>query len=117
MKGYDPATGLGYVQNGRYVEVTLPYARTGGQGVQVGGALFGVCVVDGASGDVINIDTEGVYGLEAATGSGTDAVVGAAAYWDNAAKKITPQVSTHLKVGVFLAAKATADAYARVKLG
>ena len=117
MKGYDPSTGLGFVQNGEYVEVTLPYARTGGQGVQVGAGLFGVCVVDGASGDVINIHTEGVYGLEAATGSGTDAVAGALAYWDNTAKKVTSQASTHLKVGVFLAAKATTDGYARVRLG
>lgn len=116
MKGYDPSTGLGYVQNGRYVEVTLPYARTGGQGVQVGAGLFGVCVVDGASGDVINIDTEGVHGLEAATGSGNDAVAGAVAYWDNSAKKVTPQASTHLKIGVFLAAKTTSEAFARVRL-
>lgn len=117
MKGYDPATGLGYVQNGRYVEVPLPYARSGGQGVQVGDSLFGVCVIDGASGDVINIDTEGVHGLVAATGSGTDAAVGVAAYWDNANKRITPQASTHLKVGVFLVAKTTTEAFARVRLG
>lgn len=106
-----------HVQNGRYVEVALPYARLGGEGVQVGAGLFGVCTVDGASGDVINIDTESVYDLTAATGSGTDATVGALAYWDNAAKKVTPQASTHLKVGVFLAAKATTDGYARVRLG
>jgi predicted RecA/RadA family phage recombinase len=106
-----------HVQNGRYVEVALPYARLGGEGVQVGAGLFGVCTVDGASGDVINIDTETVYDLTAATGSSTDAVVGALAYWDNTAKKVTPQASTHLKIGVFLAVKATTDALARVRLG
>ncbi len=106
-----------HVQNGRYVEVALPYARLGGEGVQVGAGLFGVCTVDGASGDVVNIDTESVYDLTAATGSGTDATVGALAYWDNSAKKVTPQVSTHLQIGVFLAAKATTDAVARVKIG
>lgn len=106
-----------HVQNGRYLEVALPYARVGGEGVQVGAGLFGVCTVDGASGDVINIDTESVYDLTAATGSGTDATVGALAYWDNAAKKVTPQASTHLQIGVFLAAKATTDAVARVKIG
>lgn len=106
-----------HVQNGRYLEVALPYARVGGEGVQVGAGLFGVATVDGASGDVINIDTESVYDLTAATGSGTDATVGALAYWDNSAKKVTPQASTHLQIGVFLAAKATTDAIARVKIG
>jgi predicted RecA/RadA family phage recombinase len=115
MKGFDPATGLGFVQNGRYVEVTLPYARSGGEGVLVG-ALFGVCVVDGASGAVINIDTEGVHGLTAATGASTDAVQGAAAYWDNTAKKVTPVSTNNTLIGVFLAAKATTDAAARVRL-
>jgi predicted RecA/RadA family phage recombinase len=105
-----------HVQEGRYVEVPLPYARLSGEGVQIGDGLFGVCVVDGASGASINIDTESVYDLTAATGSGTDAAVGAKAYWDNSAKKITPQASTHLQVGVFLAAKATTDAVARVRL-
>jgi len=104
-----------HVQEGRYIEVVLPYARTGGQGVLVG-SLFGVCVTDGASGASVNIDTESVYDLEAATGSGTNATFGAAAYWDDSAKKVTPQASTHLQIGVFLAAKATTDAVARVRL-
>lgn len=105
-----------YVQEGDYVEVVLPYARTSGQGVLVGTNLFGVCVVDGASGASINIHTEGVYDLEAATGANTDAVVGAKAYWDNTAKKITAVSTSNSYVGVFLAAKATADAVARVRL-
>lgn len=116
MKGYDPSTGLGYVQNGRYLEVTLPYARTGGQGVLVG-TLFGVCTVDGAQGDVINIDTESVYGLVAATGNGTDAAVGAIAYWDDTNKRVTPVQSTHVVIGKFVAAKTTTQAFAMVKIG
>lgn len=104
-----------YVQEGCYVEVALPYARSGGQGVLVG-ALFGVCVVDGANGESINIHTEGVYDLEAATGASTDAVFGAKAYWDNSAKKITPVSTNNSYVGVFMAAKATTDAVARVRL-
>lgn len=104
-----------YIQEGEYVEVTLPYARSSGQGVLVG-SLFGVCVVDGANGASINIHTEGVYDLEAATGASTDATFGALAYWDNSAKKITPVSTNNTKVGVFLAAKATTDAVARVRL-
>lgn len=105
-----------HVQEGRYVEVALPYARKSGEGVLIG-KLFGVCVVDGASGDLVNIDTETVYDLTAATGAGTDASFGAAAYWDNTAKKVTPVATNNTEVGVFLADKATADAVARVKIG
>ena len=65
---------------------------------------------------MINIHTEGVYGLEAATGASTDAVVGAKAYWDNSAKKITPVASSNAYVGVFMAAKTTSQAFATVRL-
>ena len=116
MKGYDSATGLGFIQNGEYVEVTLPYARKGGEGVQVGAGLFGICVVDGASGDVVNIHMSGAYGLTAQTGASSDAAQGALAYWDNANKRITPQASTHLAVGTFLVAKTTAQTTAIVLL-
>lgn len=115
MKGYDPSTGLGFIQNGDYVEVTLPYARSGGQGVLVG-SLFGVCVVSGATGDVVNIHTEGVYGLEAATGAGTDAIAGAKAYWDNTNRRITPVATSNSYIGVFLTAKTTSQAFATVRL-
>lgn len=105
-----------HVQEGRYVEVALPYARKSGEGVLIG-SLFGVCVTDGATGDLVNIDTETVYDLTAATGTGTDATFGAAAYWDNTAKKVTPVATSNTLVGVFLADKATTDAVARVKIG
>lgn len=116
MKGYDSATGLGFIQNGEYVEVTLPYARVGGEGVQVGAGLFGICVVSGASGDVVNIHRSGVYGLTALTGAGSDATQGALAYWDNTNKRITPVVTGNLKVGEFLVAKTTAQSTAIVLL-
>lgn len=117
MKGYDPSTGLGFIQNGEYVEVKLPYARKGGEGVLVG-SLFGVCVVDGAQNDVVNIHTEGVHGLTAASGANTNATAGADAYWDNTNKRITPIVGDPAlpKVGVFLADKTTTQAFATVRL-
>ena len=106
-----------HVQEGRYVEVVLPYARKSGEGVLVG-SLFGVCVVDGAQGDTVNIDTESVYDLTAATGASTDAAQGAIAYWDNGsgARRVTPVSTGHTAIGNFLAAKATTDAVARVRL-
>ena len=104
-----------HVQEGRYIEVALPYARLGGEGVLVG-SLFGVCVISGALGDLVNIDTETVYDLTAATGAGTNAAVGGLAYWDDTAKKVTPVSTAHTLVGKFLAAKTTTDAVARVRL-
>lgn len=105
-----------HVQEGRYIEVVLPYARKGGEGVLVG-ALFGVCVFDGASGASVNMDTESVYDLEAATGANTDALFGALAYWDNTAKKVTAVSTNNTLIGKFLAAKGINDAVARVKIG
>jgi predicted RecA/RadA family phage recombinase len=115
MKGFDPATGLGFVQNGRYVEIVLPYDRASGEGVLVG-TLFGVCVKGGKLGEADNIDTDGVYGLVAATGASTDAVFGVAAYWDNTAKKVTPVATNNTLIGKFLAAKTTTQAFATVRL-
>lgn len=115
MKGFNPATGLGFIQDGDYIEVTLPYARTGGQGVLIG-SLFGVCVIEGALGDVINIHTSGVYGLEAATGASTDATQGAKAYWDNTNRRITPVATSNSYVGTFATPKATSQAFASVRL-
>jgi predicted RecA/RadA family phage recombinase len=115
MKGFDPATGLGYVQDGCYVEVTLPYARNPGEGVLIG-SLFGVCSLGGAQGDADNIHTEGIYGLTAATGASTDATQWAKAYWDNTNRRITPVASGNSYVGVFAVAKTTSQATAQVRL-
>lgn len=104
-----------YVQHGENVDITAPYAVSSGGGVLVG-ALFGVAIVDIANGAVGTIATEGVYDLAAATGAGTNAAQGAKAYWDNSAKKVTPVDTNNTFIGYFLAAKATGDATARVRL-
>ena len=104
-----------FIQNGSYVELALPYARVAGEGVLIG-SLFGVCVVSGASTESINIHTHGVYDLTSATGAGTDAAVGAAAYWDNTNRRITPVSTSNTLVGAFMTAKLTTDAVARVRI-
>lgn len=104
-----------YVQEGCNVDIVAPYARLSGEGVLIG-TLFGVCVTDIANGETGVICTEGVFDLTAATGASTDATFGAAAYWDNTAKKVTPVATNNTLVGKFLAAKTTADAVARVRL-
>jgi predicted RecA/RadA family phage recombinase len=116
MQGYNPSTGLGFVQNGDYVEVTLPYDRNPGEGVLVG-SLFGICVEGGVQGAVVNIHRKGLYGLPAASGASTDAVQGALAYWDNTNKRITPVATNNTLVAKFWQPKTTSQATARVILG
>lgn len=104
-----------HVQHGENVDITAPYAVSAGGGVLVG-ALFGVAIVDIANGAVGTISTEGVYTLAKATGAGTDGAQGAKAYWDNTAKKVTGAASGNTLVGCFMAAAATGDATATVRL-
>ena len=104
-----------FVQNGKNVDVTAPYAVASGAGVLVG-ALFGVAVADIANGAVGTIATEGVYVLSKATGAGTGGAQGALAYWDDTAKKVTGVASGNTAIGHFLAAAATADTTATVRL-
>jgi predicted RecA/RadA family phage recombinase len=104
-----------YVQHGKTVDITAPYAVSSGGGVLVG-SLFGVAVIDIANGDVGSISTEGVYTLAKAAGAGTDGAQGAKAYWDNSAKKVTGVASGNTLIGCFLAAAATGDATAVVRL-
>lgn len=104
-----------FIQNGKNVDVTAPYAVSSGGGVLVG-ALFGVAVVDIANGAVGTICTEGVFSLAKATGANTGGAQGAVAYWDNTAKKVTGVSTDNTAIGHFMAAAATADATATVRL-
>jgi predicted RecA/RadA family phage recombinase len=104
-----------FVQNGKNVDITAPYAVVSGGGVLVG-ALFGVAIADIASTEVGTIATEGVYTLTKATGAGTNGDQGAVAYWDNTAKKVTGVATNNTAIGKFLATAATADTVATVRL-
>jgi predicted RecA/RadA family phage recombinase len=104
-----------FVQNGKNVDITAPYAVVSGGGVLVG-ALFGVAIADIANGEVGSVATVGVYALTKATGAGTDGAQGAVAYWDNTAKKVTGVATNNTAIGHFLVAAATADAAATVRL-
>lgn len=105
-----------YVQPGDNLTVTAPYALTPGDGCKVG-LLFGISCATYASGATdAELATEGVYDITALstdTASGTSLV---AAYWDDTNKRITTTSSTHLKVGVIVAAKTSGQTTARVRL-
>lgn len=102
-----------YVQPGKTLTLTAPYALTSGQGAQVG-MIFGVAKTDlaiGASGEFL---TEEVVDLTKAAGIAITA--GAAVYWDNAARNVTTTVGTNKLIGAVTQAAASGDATARVKL-
>ncbi len=102
-----------YVQCGDTLTLTAPYAVASGAGALVG-AAFGVAISDVANGAEGEFRLVGVFTL---TALGTDVgAQGAAAYWDNAAKRITVTSAGNTKVGVFATAKANGDATARVRL-
>jgi predicted RecA/RadA family phage recombinase len=103
-----------FVQQGDSISVTAPYALTSGQGALVGAGLFGVAASDAASGADVVLKTTGVFDI---TALGTDtASVGAKLYWDNTNRRLTTTASTHVCVGVAVAAKTSGPVTARVLL-
>lgn len=108
---------LNKITEGKTLILTAPEAGyTSGQGV-LAGATFGVINKTAASGEQTVLVLEGEYTIVKATGAGTDAVIGARAYWDDTAKKITPVETDNTEIGVFGEAVTTAAATARVLLG
>jgi len=105
-----------FVQPGNVVTVTAPYDLNPGDGCLVG-VFFGISSGKYLSGDAAaELQAEGVYDINALstdTASGTALVL---AYWDNTNKRITTTSSGNTKVGVIVAAKASGETTARVRL-
>ncbi|GGO26704.1 hypothetical protein GCM10010991_07610 [Gemmobacter aquaticus] len=90
-----------YVDNGDTVTVAAPYAVTSGLGALVG-TLFGVAQADAANGATVVLVTRGTFDLvKAASQAWT---VGAAIYWDNAARACTTTVGSNTLIGKAVAA-------------
>ena len=104
-----------YVIAGETIVVPAPYALSSGQGALVG-TMFGVAKGDAAIGVDVALKTDGVFDL---TKIGSQAwTVGAAIYWDNAAKNCTTTVGANTKIGVAVAAvdSAAGSTIGRVRL-
>jgi predicted RecA/RadA family phage recombinase len=89
-----------YVQPGKTLTLTAPYARNSGQAALIG------TIVAIAAGDVANAargewDVQGVFDVDKATG--TAWTEGATIYWDNAAKLFTTVSTSNTKAGVAVA--------------
>jgi predicted RecA/RadA family phage recombinase len=101
-----------YIQEGDRIALAAPYAVSSGGGALIG-SVFGVAVTDLANAEVGTFALEGVYTLPKATGAAT---LGAKAYWDNTNKNITATSTSNTLVGVFVAAYASGDTTANVRL-
>ena len=101
-----------YIQEGDRIALAAPYAVSSGGGALIG-AVFGVAVTDLANAEVGTFALEGVYTLPKATGAAT---LGAKAYWDNTNKNVTATSTSNTLVGVFVAAYASGDTSANVRL-
>ena len=105
-----------YVQPGKALTVTAPAAVTSGQYV-VAGAIRGVAAAAAASGEEVELVTEGVFTLPKVA---ADVIaVGDLVYWDAAAGKVTKTAGTGSKplVGVAVRAAGNGAASVDVKLG
>lgn len=100
------------IQDGDVLALAAPYAVSSGGGALIG-SIFGVAVTALANAEVGSFQLEGVYTLPKATGAAT---LGAKCYWDNTNKNVTATASTNTLIGVFVAAYASGDATANVRL-
>ena len=103
-----------YVQEGETLTLTAPYIRTSGQGALVG-AIFGVALVDVASGAQASFATEGVFDLTK-TSAQAWATVGLAIYWDDTNKECTTTSSGNTLIGANVATAANPSSTGRVRL-
>lgn len=93
-----------FVQNGRTLTLTAPYALTSGQGALVG-TIVGIAATDIANAARGEFDVTGVFDVTKATGSAW--TEGATIYWDNTAKNFTTVSTSNTKAGVAVANDAT----------
>jgi predicted RecA/RadA family phage recombinase len=101
-----------YVQEGKVLEVTAPYALSSGDGCKVGD-IFGIAAADYLISAAAQIEVEGVFDI--AKDSSVFAQ-GADVYWDDSGKTATSTAGSNILIGVAVVAALTGGATVRVKL-
>ena len=104
-----------FVQSGKTLTLTAPYAVSSGGGALVG-SIFGVAAGDVAISVEGEFDVEGVFDLTRETGGGTAWSAGDLIYWDNTNKRTTKTSTSNKLIGVAARAAADGDATGRVRL-
>jgi len=103
-----------YLQEGKTLTVTAPGAVVSGQYVTVG-AIRGVAAYDAASGEPVEVTTEGVFSLPKATAE--DIAAGDVVYWNGTACTKTAGTGSKPLVGVAVKAAGNGVTTVAVKLG
>lgn len=105
-----------FIQPGDSITAAFPYARNAGEGVLLGGSLFGVAVDTVASGATGVVWTEGVFELTKTSGTAESFTLGKRIFWDDTNKKLTAVSTGNVCVGVVTEAAATDAVLGRVLL-
>lgn len=103
-----------YVQEGEVLNLTAPYTRTAGQGALFG-SLFGIALVNVASGSAASFSTCGVWTLAKAEAQEW-ATIGLPIYWDNSAKNLTTSGGGNTLVGYNVAVAANPSTTGKIRL-
>ena len=102
-----------YIQKGENINIASPYDVTSGHGVK-SGLIFGVASGDARSGADVDVVMVGVFELPKVS---TDVfAVGAAVFWDDAAKLMTSTTSGNTKIGVAVVAAGNPSGSVNVRL-
>ena len=104
-----------YVQPGKTITLTAPYAVVSGDGLLVG-SIFGVASGAAALGETVETALTGVFDL---TKIGSQAwTAGAKVYWDDTNKRTTNVATSNTLIGVAVEAVAggAGDTIGRVRL-
>ena len=104
-----------YVQPGKTITLTAPYAVTSGDGLLVG-SIFGVAAGTAALGEAVEAALVGVYDLKKVASQAWAA--GDKIYWDNTAKQTTKTLTSNTLIGVAteVVAGGAGDVVGRVRL-
>ena len=104
-----------YVQPGKTITLTAPYAVTSGDGLLVG-SIFGVAAATAALGEAVEAALVGVYDLKKVASQAWAA--GDKIYWDDTNKRTTTVATDNTLIGVAVDAVASGagDTIGRVRL-
>ncbi len=102
------------IQEGKILRLTAPASLASGIAVLIG-AIFGIAMMDIASGEVGDFLVEGVADIAKATG--VTFAVGDRVYWDASASKVTSVATGNTLIGYATAIGLTGDTTLSVSIG
>lgn len=102
-----------FIQSGHTLTAIMAVAVSSGDGVLIGG-MFGVASTDGAIGEEVELQVDGVFDLPKT--SANEPTQFAIAYWDPDLGEVTTTAATNYRIGVFMSALASGTVTANVRL-